>query len=547
VTDVVLVNWRNDSPRVSLRLEHLGLAYLSSFLENSGYTVSLFDDSFLNWNEEELAGKIIAQKPKIVGFSLFVNNTRPVLQFIKQLRLRGLTSHITLGGHHATFNCGEILKDNPGVDSVVRGEGEEALAALAGRIRSGQSWHTLANLAYLDETGKEVLNPCRTLLKDLDALPFPSRKAYAQFVGTTKIAALVSGRGCYANCSFCSIRAFYRLSPGKTWRWRSPANVVDEIEAVVRDYGVTSIIFLDDNFLGLGSKGRKRAQAIAAELIKRKLTIKWHIACRSTDIDLDTLKILQEAGLMRVDLGVESWVPRQLALYNKGITVEENERAIAILQKLKMDYALFLIPLDPYITKAELLENFNAVEKFGIEHFFEGSVMHRLELFRGTKIQQRLQADGLLRSSGNLSYMEFLDYEFQSPEMRQIYPFLLDIGKAFSRLQEKVNKIFSNKPLNSEELEFNKNLKLAISRTFLAQLRFLLNCRNPKKEVPAIMVQLGEVHNIIDQIVLAWNEGAFKRFQPCRYVIGREVIEFPRPNLQSLCQSLMSSLLEYSD
>lgn len=547
MSEVVLVNWRTDSPRVSLRLEHLGLAYLSSFLEKSGYAVSLFDSALLKWPENDLAEKIIAAKPCLVGFSLFVNNARPVLQFIHELRLKGCTSHITLGGHHATFNCREILKDNPGVDSVVRGEGEEALADLVGRILTGQAWQTLANVAYLDETGKVKMNPCRPLLKELDALPFPSRKPYARTLESTKIAAMVSGRGCYGDCSFCSIRAFYRLSPGKIWRWRSPGNVVDEMEEVIRNFGVTSFIFLDDNFLGPGRKGQKRARAIAAEIMERRLAIKWHIACRSNDVDYDTLKILQEAGLMRVDLGVESWVPRQLALYNKGITVAENEKAMAVLQRLNLDYALFLIPLDPYITKAELLANLQAMDRAGLEHFFEGSCLHRLELFKGTTIQKRLQADGLLPSARKFSYLDFLDYEFQDPEMRQIFPLLHRIAKEFSRLQEQVTQFFADKSLNSEELAFNKRLKLAITGTLLAHLQLMLHSLNPEKDFPAILTQIGAIQNAIDQIVLAWHDGLFKRFQPCQFIIGHEVLEFPRADFSALCQSLVSSLLESGD
>jgi radical SAM superfamily enzyme YgiQ (UPF0313 family) len=259
------------------------LSYLSAFLIRAGFSVQLIDNTFLGGDDAMLLAEIRKAQPALAGFSLFLTNAAAVLRLIAALGSTGWGGHVTLGGHHATFNYRAILRDNPGVASIVLGEGEEALAELVGRLRTGRPWQDVANLAYHDPWRGVVANACRPLVSDLDALPHPYRQPYAHAIRASGVAAMVSSRGCYGRCSFCSIRAFYRLSPGKPWRMRSPKSVVDEMAALVAEHGVKSIIFLDHNFLGPGRLGQMRAQAIAAELVARRIAVSRSIACRPND------------------------------------------------------------------------------------------------------------------------------------------------------------------------------------------------------------------------------------------------------------------------
>ena len=76
-------------------------------------------------------------------------------------------------------------------------------------------------------------------------------------------------RGCIARCTFCSVRNFN----GFGVRARNPEDVLDEIEMLVKDYGVKYIEVVDDDF----SADVERAIAICKGINNRKLDIIWSI------------------------------------------------------------------------------------------------------------------------------------------------------------------------------------------------------------------------------------------------------------------------------
>ena len=78
--------------------------------------------------------------------------------------------------------------------------------------------------------------------------PWPTRPEVFQTYLGLPIANMLSSRGCYGRCSFCSIRAWYRQNPGKELRQRSAADVAREMAALYHDRGIRIFNFHDDNF-----------------------------------------------------------------------------------------------------------------------------------------------------------------------------------------------------------------------------------------------------------------------------------------------------------
>lgn len=500
MAEVLLINCRTQG--LVTKVEHLGLGYLASVVASQGWRAEVLDASFHNLGRAAVCREVLRRQPRLVGFTVYYNNIRETLGTAAALRKSGYSGHLCLGGHHATFLAQAILTDRLEIDSVILGEGEGALVELAGLLLTGKDWGGLANLAYRGPDGV-VVNPCRLLIPDLDVLPWPSRDCYAEFLQREKMASLVSSRGCYGSCGFCSIRSFYRLAPGKIWRGRNPGKVVDEIEDLVARYGVKRINFVDDEFMGAGAQGRERAWAIGEELLRRKQKIAFNIVCRPDSLNEEVLRFLQSAGLYHISVGLESWVPRQLALYNKKTSVQDNRRAIAILDRLGIDYMFFLIPADPYVSVEELWENLEKIEAAGVTRAAEGFVFSQLMVLPGTSLEKRFAQEGLLRSfSPQKSYLGLQFYEFQDERIKHLYRDWQPVLQDYAELRTWFSKLKLKNLEDEERKGFHRYCQQELHQSIFTMFKKLVGAaRNGVRVNVAALARTEFDHLILERLL----------------------------------------------
>jgi anaerobic magnesium-protoporphyrin IX monomethyl ester cyclase len=380
--------------------EYLGLEYIAAFLRKHGYSVLMLNCN-LNTTVQQAAEIALKENPKIIGISVpTIPNLPGTFDLVKNLRNCGYSGHICFGGHVATFSCRDILETMQDVDTIVRGEGELTFLKLLQTIESGEPLTKVDGIAF--KNGKDVIiNPARELIHNIDDLPFPSRDILAEIIDNNPElarASIAAGRGCYGKCTFCSVRAFYELSAGPKIRLRSPENVVDEIEYLVKRYNISEISFVDDNFIGPGKIGQKRASGIAEEILNRKLNITFTLYCRVNDINEFLFKLLKKAGLVRVFVGIESGVQTVLNRFNKGVTVEQNSEAINLLRRLGIAWDAGFILYDPSTTFEELKENIKFIRKTTLYRYPAATLLlNGLTVYPGTPIEQILKDEGRLK------------------------------------------------------------------------------------------------------------------------------------------------------
>lgn len=349
---------------------------------------------------------------------------KPGFELIREVsrsrrKLRGERSFvIAAGGHTPSLAWQETLLACPELDVIVRGEGETTFLDLVERVLSGRSWEDTPGIALV-RNGVPVCNTQRALLEDLDGLPPPAHDLLPAVLAQGGHATVYSSRGCYGNCSFCSIRAFYNVAPGPKWRAMSAEPVVDEIERLHRDYGACDFRFSDDNFVGPGRAGRERAFAIGQEMIRRGIRIPFVISARADNVDRELFALLKEAGLVQVFLGVEAGVQSMLDRFNKGVTVEQNRRAVSVIRELGIEPVIGFILFDQDTTVQELLDNLTFLKEIGLTQGGLNSrldVLNRLEVYPGTPVEQKLRAEGNL--TGDFTAY---DYRFKDPLVALIY------------------------------------------------------------------------------------------------------------------------------
>ena len=432
--------------------EHLGLGYLCAAVREKGHETKIVSMPIHNLSVRRAVKRIREYDPDLLGFSVKEVNARRTLLMIKILRHVGLCSHITLGGHFPTFNHRRILQDFPEVDSIVRGDGEDTLIQLMEALANRNPLSAVRGLTFR-EWHRIKVNPPRPLIEDLDRLPFPSRNFTEEVIQRGGAIAISASRGCYANCSFCSIRSFYGTSPGRKWRARSPKNVGDEMESLASRFPNAQFNFVDDQFVGPGEKGRKYALDIASEILRKDMSIRFILSSRADAIEEDLFVHLKRAGLRKVFLGVESGTQRGLDRFQKKTTVEQNKRALRVLSKIGLDYTIAFIIFDPYSTLDDVRGNLEFLSE--IRPFWWGkkgvlSIEPSIIVHRGTPIEQALRKEGRLKGNYMGSTYTIEDRRIEAirrcadMSLRRIIPAVHEMKEKKKETERKVKRIMSS-------------------------------------------------------------------------------------------------------
>lgn len=223
-----------------------------------------------------------------------------------------------LTGPHVSVLPEESLKFAAGaVDIVCRGEFDYSIKELC----EGRPWEKVDGIAFIKD-GKTVQTPERQPIQDLDALPFASQ-IYMRDLPINEYViphflhpyvSIYSSRGCPSRCIYC---LWPQTFSGRTMRTRSPENVYEEVKWIMENIpGVREISFDDDTF----TADRRHAREVAQKL--RPLGVSWTINARA-NCDLETLKIMREAGLRHVVVGYETGNEQILKNIKKGVTREQ--------------------------------------------------------------------------------------------------------------------------------------------------------------------------------------------------------------------------------
>ncbi len=414
--DALLVGYENQ--------ENIGLRSILAYLSAHGYKAALVP--FFPGRHADVLEAIRQFCPRLVGFSLIFQYTLDEFnQLIHYLRNNGVKAHFTSGGHFPSLRPEETLELLPGLDSVVRFEGELTLTELLDRLNQPNCWGSIQSLAFRNGT-KVVLTPPRPLIEDLDSLP-PIYRDEPRLAGNeVGMASILASRGCLFNCSFCSIRQFYGSVPGALRRSRSPEAVVDEMRMLFTENGIRLFIFQDDDFAARTPHQRKWLQAFLTALAKAGLAdkLKWKISCRVDDLEPKILRTMLDHGLIAVYLGVESGSEQGLQTLNKHVSVEQNLVAIDLLKCHNVALAIGFMLFDPSSTVDTVRENLDFLQKVGEDGYFPINFCKLLP-YAGTPIEAQLRSAGRLKGTPSQP-----DYDFLEPQL-DWYAFL--VQRIFTR------------------------------------------------------------------------------------------------------------------
>ncbi|MCU0284865.1 MAG: B12-binding domain-containing radical SAM protein [Acidobacteria bacterium] len=384
--------------------ENLGLNYMASALESKGHRVNV-----IAFNSERDIPGVLGQETdfnaEIIGLSMvFTGRAKEFCRLAQALRDNGFKGHLIAGGHFASFNCQRLLEDHPAFDSVGLGEGEELICELVNHLDDVSK---VQGLCYREANGKIVTNPSSGRVDDLDKLPFPRRTSFHDFFAKP-IASILSSRGCWRNCAFCSINAWYKRVGGKNFRFRSIENIIAEMKKLYFDHGIRIFNFQDDNFfLYKPLAAKERFKALVEKLHQEGIEeIAIAVKARPDSITYESVAELDKIGLFRVFLGVENASEIGLNHLNRKCTVDAILNSLKILNDFNVHIAYNLLMFEPDTTMEDILVNLHFMER----HIDNPFNFCRAEAYEGTGLAFKLRKEGRLLGD----YFGF-DYRLKDP------------------------------------------------------------------------------------------------------------------------------------
>ncbi|MBB5338669.1 B12-binding domain-containing radical SAM protein [Tunturiibacter gelidoferens] len=316
----------------------LGILYLCSHLRKQGFKVDVFDTTFSS--RETLFKHLRTETPSVVGIYANLMTRGNVVEILKVAREAGWK--IIVGGPEPGAYALEYLQ--AGAHYVVFGEGELTTQDLleAFRATDTAACTRIPGLAYLDAAGNMHETAQRNQIADLDSQPWPARHAIdvGRYVKTWRDAHgkgsvnFITARGCPYKCRWCSHQVF-----GQTHRRRDPLLVVDEVEWLLHTYSPDMVWISDDVF----TINHQWLRVYAGEMRRRHLRIPFECISRADRLNPEMLDLLAELGCFRIWIGSESGSQRILDSMDRGVTIEQVQRAVAMSRERGIESGMFLM------------------------------------------------------------------------------------------------------------------------------------------------------------------------------------------------------------
>ena len=388
----------------------LGLSRLSS-LVSAEYTKNALDMNLFPDPWPELKKGIEDLRPDIVAFSL--RNIDPLaghlVSYLSSLKTAAVLvrkilpdTRILVGGPAFSLFGMRLMEAVPDIDYGLVGEGERTFPAIIGSCINagavpGLLWRK-DGIIHENTPGPRIsldeLPPMD--LVTFDPADYTKGNAYVAAVG------IEGKRGCDLSCGYC----VYPSLGGGRMRLRRPEKIVDEIECLHREHGISLFHFTD----AVVNRPVDHFEALSEELIRRKLDVGWTGFFREDTLDRRLAELAQAAGLVAIYFSADALTDHGLKLLGKRLSKQDILRAAKVTADshiLTMCHFLLNLPGDG---DAETIEAWETLERLLEIH--EGPanlgavIFNHVRLYPGAPLTKRLIRGGDL-----------------SPDIDFLYPF----------------------------------------------------------------------------------------------------------------------------
>jgi anaerobic magnesium-protoporphyrin IX monomethyl ester cyclase len=310
----------------------LYMVYLAGATRHAGYDTEIYDAMTKNVDYDEIKQKIRESRPDFVAVSAFTCSSPDAVKVVELAKRVDHDIKTVLGGVHPSFMYEEMFAGSDSIDYIVRGEGEDTIVELLDAVTNGKNLKDVKGIVYKDGDSP-VVTPQRPLMDDLDGLPMAwdllDWEDYIYYIlPGSRLGAVCTSRGCDKDCTFCSQQKYWM----KTWRARSPEDIVREMRTLHDEFGVNVVLLTDE----YPTPDRERWEKLLDLLIKEEMDMKILMETRAADIirDADIMDKYKKAGIIHIYVGTEATEQESLDYIKKDLSTEESKKAIDLLRNV---------------------------------------------------------------------------------------------------------------------------------------------------------------------------------------------------------------------
>lgn len=270
---------------------------------------------------EACADILLETELDVVGLTTTFQQNCASLALAKRIKERSPNTTIVLGGANCEEPMGSALAEvTPWLDYVVSGEGETAFETILKTVSRQKAGASRAETPPQRKTTVVTSD----LNSNLDSLPVPDYSDFFEQLPLlggegTEIGIQIpieTARGCWwgakHHCTFCGLNG-----QSMTFRSKTADRALEEICAVASLYPESKIA-LTDNILDM-----KYFSTLLPMLADRKIEMNgfWEV---KANLSRDQLQVLRNAGVQRVQPGIESFSANVLKTMHKGVRPIQN-------------------------------------------------------------------------------------------------------------------------------------------------------------------------------------------------------------------------------
>ena len=369
----------------------LGLLYIASFIREHDHIPYVFDLTALKWSLQKAVESTLSLNPDVVGITAKTININNANRIAEELKKRGYTNPIVLGGAHLTAEPVLTLTKFHSIDYGVVGEGEVTFLEMLEKMQRNQSLHDVKGIVWRGEDGQIIVTPPRPFIEDIDILPLPAWDLLPNFpsgyphsaLETKRLpaASIITSRGCPYQCTFCD-RAIF----GTKVRQHSAEYTLKMIRHLREEYGIKDLMMLDDNFI----LDKKKLFVICDTMIADKMDLSWYCMGHTKFLTTDRLRKIKEAGCWFIEMGIESGSDRMLKSIKKNTTKAEIADAIKRVREAGLKVKGNFIFGFPTETKESLEETIQFATSIELNYFQQNF----LTIWPGCELASRAEEFG---------------------------------------------------------------------------------------------------------------------------------------------------------